>query len=50
MMADRMSHRGKGLHGRRGMGRGQGGFGGPDGPGGGPGGPPREIAPEPDVD
>jgi Spy/CpxP family protein refolding chaperone len=48
MMAERMSHRGEGFQGRRGMGRRPGGFGGPGG--GGPGGPPREFAPEPDGD
>lgn len=40
MMADRMSRRGEGFQGRRGFGRGPGGWGGP----------PREFAPEPDDD
>jgi Spy/CpxP family protein refolding chaperone len=48
MMADRMSRRGDGFQGRRGMGRRPGGFGGPGG--GSPGGPPSEFAPEPNVD
>ena len=50
MMSERMSRRGEGFRGRRGLQRGPGG---PDGPGGGPGGfdgPPRLFAPEPGDD
>lgn len=53
MMAERMSRRGEGFRGRRGLRRGPGG---PEGPGGGPGGfrgpdgPPQQFAPEPGDD